>query len=79
MLDSKCHSFLITLASINSHIIALDVLVQRNNRCAMARNANNKNQNPALKSKTGNITQTCPCNILQYFTAVKMIISDENF
>ena len=25
------------------------------------------------------ITQTCPCNILQYFTAVKMIVSDEFF
>ena len=24
-----------------------------------------------------NITQTCPCNILQYFTAIKMIFLDE--
>ena len=25
-------------------------------------------------SSRNHITQTCPCNILQYFTAVKMII-----
>ena len=25
------------------------------------------------------ITQSCPCNILQYFTAVKMIVLDDLF
>ena len=39
----------------------------------------------ALKAISGlfllndNITQTCLCNILQFFTAVKMIFSDEFF
>ena len=28
----------------------------------------------ALEHDALSITQTCPCNILQYFTAVKMII-----
>ena len=27
---------------------------------------------PVIKYYPSNITQTCPCNILQYFTAVKM-------
>ena len=27
--------------------------------------------------RDGSIMQTCPCNILLYFMAVKMVISDE--
>ena len=30
--------------------------------------------NPLTPSGSATITQTCPCNILQYFTARKMII-----
>ena len=33
-----------------------------------------RNEETGNKDVNNSITQTCPCNILQYFTAVKMII-----